>query len=118
MTTTLVMTPERIEALRLLLEQEGFRFRPLDHAHYQARGEGVTVNAYRSGKVVVQGKGEVDPRRIQPFAVEDLDGRAHFRAERSLQSFQGRPTVPEHWGGYDPIGFWLAPATMACTSLG
>jgi ribonuclease HIII len=58
MTTTVQLTPEAIASLRQRLEREGYAFRSLQHAHYQARGEGVTVNAYRSGKVVIQGKAE------------------------------------------------------------
>jgi ribonuclease HIII len=57
MTTTLELSPAEIDALRADLEARGFEFRRLDHAHWQARGEGVVVNAYRSGKVVVQGAG-------------------------------------------------------------
>jgi len=52
---TLTLTPEEIEALRTRLEERGFEFRSLAHAHFQARGPGVVVSAYRSGKVVVQG---------------------------------------------------------------
>jgi ribonuclease HIII len=58
MTTTVKLTAEEIAALRHELDTAGFEFRRLDHAHFQARGEGVVVNAYLSGKVVVQGKGE------------------------------------------------------------
>ena len=61
MSTTLVMSPTEIQDLRRRLESEGFEFRTLQYAHFQARRPGVVVSAYRSGKVVVQGKaaGEV-----------------------------------------------------------
>ncbi|MEE8106966.1 MAG: ribonuclease HIII [Planctomycetota bacterium] len=58
MTTSLKMPPEKIRALRAELEDRGFTFKPLPYGHYQARGEEVVVAAYKSGKVVVQGKGE------------------------------------------------------------
>lgn len=68
MTTTLKLTRDEIAALRQELTDAGFEFRRLDHAHYQARGEGVVVNAYRSGKVVVQGKGEAAFLRARGLA--------------------------------------------------
>ena len=37
-----------------------FSFRPVDHAHWAASGEDVSVVYYRSGKLVVQGKGTAD----------------------------------------------------------
>lgn len=52
---TLTLTPQEIEELRARLERRGFEFRPLQHAHFQARAPGCIVSAYRSGKVVVQG---------------------------------------------------------------
>ena len=58
MTTTIKLDPGSIRSLRARLNDEGFAFRALDHAHFQARGQGVVVSAYRSGKVVVAGKGE------------------------------------------------------------
>lgn len=38
------------------LHRAGFRFAPLQHAQFQARGEGVVVSLYASGKLVVQGR--------------------------------------------------------------
>jgi ribonuclease HIII len=46
--------------LRDRLERDGFRLREEQHAHYAATGPGVTVVHYRSGKLVVQGKGAED----------------------------------------------------------
>jgi ribonuclease HIII len=68
--TTLTLAPAEIAALRARLDAEGFELGPLDHAHYQARGRDVVVNAYRSGKVVVQGKGEAGFLREFGFAAE------------------------------------------------
>ena len=56
MSTTIVMSPTEIEALRAKLERQGFEFRGLQYAHFQAKGPGAVVSAYRSGKVVFQGK--------------------------------------------------------------
>ena len=58
MSTTVKLEAGEIDALRKQLEAQGFSFKPLDYGHFQARGESVVVNAYKSGKVVIQGKGE------------------------------------------------------------
>jgi ribonuclease HIII len=90
MTTTLKLTDDEIAALRKELNTAGFEFRRLDHAHFQARGEGVVVNAYRSGKVVVQGKGETAflaarglakapaPFLTEPVAGSDESGKGDY----------------------------------------
>ncbi|MCH2101928.1 MAG: ribonuclease HIII [Planctomycetes bacterium] len=46
----------RAEQLRRALVDAGFEERPLAHAFFQARGEGVIASLYRSGKLVVQGE--------------------------------------------------------------
>jgi ribonuclease HIII len=43
--------------LRAQLNEADFEFRSLQHAVFQARGEGVVASMYRSGKLVVQGSG-------------------------------------------------------------
>ena len=58
MSTTLKLTPAEIDALKGALGERGYEMRSLQHARFRARGEGVVVSAYKSGKVVVQGKGE------------------------------------------------------------
>jgi ribonuclease HIII len=82
---TLTLTPEEIEELRARLERKGFEFRPLQHAHFQARGPGATVNAYKSGKVVVQGAlaaeilGEVPAPRLEGAVVgSDESGKGDY----------------------------------------
>jgi ribonuclease HIII len=57
--TTFVTKLARTEGERLYrtLGHEGFAFRPVDHAHWGARGPEVAVVWYRSGKIVVQGAG-------------------------------------------------------------
>lgn len=49
--------PARAQELRRALADAGFEERTLAHAFFQARGEGVIASLYRSGKLVVQGKG-------------------------------------------------------------
>lgn len=62
-----------LRAAKLLgdaLAAAGFRFGPLAHAQWQARGEGVVASLYRSGRLVVQGRG------AQDFCERFLRGRA------------------------------------------
>jgi ribonuclease HIII len=51
------LTPADAQALRDRLNRGDYEFRRLQHALFQARGEGVVVSMYRSGKLVVQGAG-------------------------------------------------------------
>ena len=51
------LSPGAVQKLRAQLNEAGFEFRSLQHAVFQARGEGVVASMYRSGKLVVQGSG-------------------------------------------------------------
>ena len=57
MTNVFVLSPQEGRHLSDALHQAGYEFRNLQHALFQARGEGVVVSLYKSGKLVVQGKG-------------------------------------------------------------
>ena len=46
-----------LDNLKAELENKGFEFKPAEHAHWRARKDGITVTYYKSGKVLVQGKG-------------------------------------------------------------
>ena len=97
MTKTIVLKADAIAALRARLNDAGFEFRRLDHAHFQARGEGVVVSAYRSGKVVVQGSG------TEAF----LD--AHGFAEPAAPALKGPVAGSDESGKGDYFG----PMTVA-----
>ena len=58
-TQTFVLGHVAIRELESRLKTADFRFNSLAYGHFSARGAGVVINAYRSGKVVVQG-GEVE----------------------------------------------------------
>src|SRR5271156_4452521 len=45
------------EKLRGLLEQQSFKFREVPYTIYGAQKDKLSVNAYTSGKLLVQGKG-------------------------------------------------------------
>jgi ribonuclease HIII len=46
----------RSAALRAALEEAGFDFHDVAHARFAAKGEGITVVSYASGKLVLQGR--------------------------------------------------------------
>lgn len=48
--------PRQSRQLADALTRCGYQFKELAHAKFQARGEGVTVSLYNSGKLVVQGR--------------------------------------------------------------
>ncbi len=60
MSTTVKLTTGEIRTLEDELRGGPYEMRSLQYAHFQARGMGVVVSAYKSGKVVVQGKGADD----------------------------------------------------------
>jgi len=59
MTDVFVLSSQEGNQLSDALHNAGYEFRNLQHAVFQARGEGVVVSLYKSGKLVVQGKGTV-----------------------------------------------------------
>ena len=74
--STLVLKLGSADQARLREAVRGgdFEFRPVDHAHFSARADGVVATLYRSGKLVVQGAGaEVFVARYLP---EEASGGA------------------------------------------
>jgi ribonuclease HIII len=107
MTTTLELPPGRIRELRNTLAAEGFEIRPLEYAHFQARGKEVVVNAYLSGKVVVQGKGELEflgthgfapppaPTLDEPVAGSDESGKGDYFGPLVVAAVVAEPSQVE-----------------------
>jgi ribonuclease HIII len=54
------ITPEQAGELRELLESRNWEFSALPYGRYKASGDHVSVAAYNSGKLVVQGKNCAD----------------------------------------------------------
>ncbi|KIE59418.1 hypothetical protein A946_01630 [Methylacidiphilum kamchatkense Kam1] len=50
------MSDKQIEKLKAFLDQKGFEFSTMDHGLFRAKSKGVVVQAYKTGKVLVQGK--------------------------------------------------------------
>lgn len=56
-TRVLVLDETAGQRLADVLNRAGYEFRKIDHARFQARGEGVVATLYLSGKLVLQGVG-------------------------------------------------------------
>ncbi len=54
---TFKISPAQAEKLRGILEEKSFTFREVPYALYGAQKQKLTINAYTSGKLLVQGKG-------------------------------------------------------------
>jgi ribonuclease HIII len=99
---TLTLTPREIEDLRARLEARGFEFRPLPYAYFQARGPGVVVSAYKSGKVVVQGAAAADvlgempaPKLEGPVVGSDESGKGDYFGPLVVAAVVVRPGEEE-----------------------
>nr|HPJ71695.1 ribonuclease HIII [bacterium] len=51
---------EQLSSLKGILEARNFVFKPLQYGFFQAAGDTVSIAAYRTGKVLIQGKGTRD----------------------------------------------------------
>lgn len=88
---TLVFQLNTMESKRLseALSHAGYEFRSLQHADFQARGEGVVVSLYRSGKLVVQG------RNAEAWQVRFLGEKKAAPPKKEKETSAGRPALPE-----------------------
>jgi ribonuclease HIII len=92
--------------LRAALNQAGFEFRTLQHALFQARGEGVVASMYRSGKLVVQGQGADAWHTRYLGAQETLQKRTS-----STASAHDLPAVADSFGAL-VVGAVAVPAAL------
>lgn len=87
------LSPAAAQKLRAELNQAGYEFRSLQHALFQARGEGVVVSMYRSGKLVVQGGG------VDAWHVRYLGGKESVKPKgESTPVPEGLPPVADCFG--------------------
>jgi ribonuclease HIII len=87
------LSPSAAQKLRAELNQAGYEFRTLQHALFQARGEGVVASMYRSGKLVVQGSG------AEAWHVRYLGGTETMKPkEKSVPAQEGLPEVADSFG--------------------
>jgi ribonuclease HIII len=96
---TYPLSADKIAQLKRDLQARGFVFRDVPYAHFGAehRGEKVNVAVYKSGKLVIQGKGTTD--FIQFYLEPQLLGEARLGYEHILD-----PTMLEPRIGVDESG--------------
>lgn len=99
-----VIDEETAVALRARLEAEGFEMNEVAHATFGARGQGVNVVHYRSGKLVIQGKGTDD------FLLGYLSAAIPEGAGPKLE----HPTIGSDEAGK---GDYFGPLTVAAVAL-
>lgn len=81
------LSREAGERLYREIARGAYQFRPVDHAHWGAQGEDVSVVWYRSGKLVVQGRG-----------TEAFEAR-YAQLLGAPAAASGRPALPAPAGG-------------------
>ena len=94
---TVKLTDEQIKQVREGLEQRGFTFREVPYTHFGAMKDKLTVNAYQSGKLLVQGKGVEE--FVQFFLEPEVLKEAKLGYEYELD-----PTLLEPRIGVDESG--------------
>lgn len=95
------VTPEQADQLRGLVEQRGWKLSEAPYARWQAAGPGVTVVAYCSGKLMVQGKGTAE--FVQFLLEPEVLGQARFGYERELRELEN-PAMFQPHAGIDESG--------------
>ncbi|MCF7854733.1 MAG: ribonuclease HIII [Candidatus Pacebacteria bacterium] len=90
------LTPSQTAQFKDLLIPKGWQFDDAPHALWRAKGQGATVIAYESGKVVIQGKGTPD---VVQFVLEpEVLGEARFGYERELAEVENPEMFTAHAG--------------------
>lgn len=79
------------QALREALNRGDFQFRKLQHAFFQARGNDVVLSYYRSGKLVIQGRGR------EAFLAHYLEGvgATPLEPKSAAGGSAGEQAIPE-----------------------
>lgn len=114
MTNVFVLSPQEGRKLSDALHQAGYEFRNLQHAIFQARGEGVVVSLYKSGKLVVQGKG-TDAWHTQYMGAKEV---APSKKAAPAQSPGGFPPADDSLGSDEAgKGDTFGPLVVAAVSI-
>jgi ribonuclease HIII len=112
MSGTLVVMLEEATGERLYKElgRGTFQFKPMDHARWAASGEDVSVVWYRSGKLVVQGKGATAFAERHRAILGDAARVEPSGARRPPVNTSGKPTVGSDESGK---GDYFGPLAVA-----
>lgn len=65
---------EQIKQIKLYLQEKGYEFRDVKFAYFGAQSKGLSLTCYRSGKLLVQGKGTADFVRyyLEPQLLKEI----------------------------------------------
>lgn len=110
-TRVFVLDPRAGRLLADALQRAGFRFTPLRHALFQARGDGVVASLYASGKLVVQG-GDADA-----FSARFLPGRAPHTAADAARNAELPPAAGAMGSDEAGKGDTFGPLVVAAVAL-
>ncbi len=92
---------KQVRALEEILRRKGWEFSAKPYAYWQAAGEGAVVAAYRSGKLVVQGRGTEE--FVQFLLEPEVLHTARFGYEHVLAEVENPGMFQPH-GGVDESG--------------
>ena len=84
--------------LRKRLEENGFEIKPFDHAFWRAQNKNVNVTLYKSGKILVQGKG------TENFIINFLNETPQLSLGLSVPEDEGIKHDFDCWIGTDESG--------------
>jgi len=65
---------EQVKQIKLYLQEKGYEFRDVKFAYFGAQSKGLSLTCYRSGKLLVQGKGTADFIRyyLEPQLLKEI----------------------------------------------
>jgi ribonuclease HIII len=104
LSVVLLFDPQRVEELRAFLRAGDFRFEERPHAFFFARREGVNVQAFTSGKLVVAGAQQQEYAGV-------LAGRGLARREGAAGDILAGPHAGSDEAGK---GDYFGPLVVAC----
>ena len=110
-TLVLELGPTAGRELEARLSRGDFEFRSVPHATFSAKGEGVVVTYYRSGKLVVQGA------HVEAFALQHLPEGAAPRAPSAKPAEGGDPDVATVGSDETGKGDFLGPLVVVAVRL-
>jgi len=78
---TLIILPEKFEKFKEFLAKNAYSFEERPHQYFLARKEGLVVNLYLNGKIVIAGKDDNKRKDVMAF-LETLQAEQHNKNEK------------------------------------
>jgi len=99
---TVKITDDQSLKLKGCLEEKGYKFKTVDHARFGASHDDVSLCLYKSGKLLIQGKGTAD--FVQFFLEPEIIQEVRFGYEEVLEGFSGDRIGVDESGKGDYFG--------------